>query len=48
MDEKRIVDEWNNRCVSVSGGFNVAYYNDYHRLPSLDVFKRVTVYRCNY
>jgi len=29
MDEKRILDEWNNRCVSVGGGFNVAYYNDY-------------------
>jgi hypothetical protein len=36
MDEKRILDEWNNRCVSVSGGFNVAYYNDY--IGELDIY----------
>ena len=36
MDEKRILDEWNNRCVSVGGGFNVAYYNDY--IGELDVY----------
>ena len=36
MDEKRILDQWNNRCVSVSGGFNVAYYNDY--IGELDVY----------
>ena len=36
MDEKRILDEWNNRCVSVNGGFNVEYYNNY--IGELDVF----------
>ena len=36
MDEKRILDKWNNRCVSVSSGFNVAYYNDY--IGELDVY----------
>ena len=36
MDEKRILDEWNNKCVSVGGGFNVAYYNDY--IGELDVY----------
>jgi len=36
MDEKRILDEWNNRCVSVAGGFNVAYYNDY--VGELDIY----------
>jgi hypothetical protein len=36
MDEKRILDEWNNRCVPVEGGFHVAYYDDYR--GELDVF----------
>ena len=36
MDEKRILDEWNERCVSVKGGFNVAYYNDY--IGELDIY----------
>ncbi len=36
MSEKRILDEWNNRCVPVSGGFNVAYYNDY--IGELDIY----------
>ena len=36
MSEKRILDEWNNRCVPVSGGFNVAYYNDY--IGEMDVY----------
>ena len=36
MDEKRILDEWNNRCVPVNGGFNVAYYNDY--IGELDIY----------
>ena len=36
MDEKRILDEWNNRCVSVGEGFNVAYYNDY--IGEMDVY----------
>ena len=36
MDEKRILDEWNDKCVSVNGGFNVAYYNDY--IGELDVY----------
>ena len=36
MEEKRILDKWNNRCVSVNSGFNVAYYNDY--IGELDVY----------
>ena len=36
MEEKRILDKWNNRCVGVDGGFNVAYYNDY--IGELDVY----------
>ena len=36
MDEKRILDEWNNKCVSVNGGFNVEYYNNY--IGELDVY----------
>ena len=36
MDEKRILDEWNEKCVSVQGGFNVAYYNDY--IGELDIY----------
>jgi len=36
MKEKTILDEWNNRCVSVKGGFNVEYYNNY--IGELDVF----------
>ena len=36
MKEKRILDAWNNRCVNVTKGFNVAYYNDY--IGELDVF----------
>ena len=29
MEEKRILDKWNNKCVDVKKGFNVAYYDDY-------------------
>ncbi len=36
MTEKRILDQWNNMCVSVTGGFHVAYYNDY--IGELDVY----------
>ena len=36
MDEKRILDKWNDKCVSVNGGFNVEYYNNY--IGELDVF----------
>ena len=36
MDEKRILDQWNNRAVDVTGGFHVAYYKDY--IGELDVF----------
>ena len=36
MDEKRILDEWNNKCVPVEGGFHVAYYDDY--VGHLDVY----------
>ena len=36
MDEKRILDKWNDKCVSVNGGFNVEYYNNY--IGELDVY----------
>ena len=36
MDEKRILDEWNDRCVGVKGGFNVEYYNNY--IGELDIY----------
>ena len=36
MKEKTILDEWNNKCVSVNRGFNVEYYNNY--IGELDVF----------
>ena len=36
MAEKRILDKWNNLCVSVSSGFDVAYYNDY--IGEMDVY----------
>ena len=36
MDEKRILDKWNNLAVDVTGGFHVAYYKDY--IGELDVF----------
>jgi hypothetical protein len=36
MDEKRILDKWNNKAVDVTNGFHVAYYKDY--IGELDVF----------
>jgi hypothetical protein len=36
MLEKTILDEWNDKCVPVNGGFNVEYYNNY--IGELDVF----------
>ena len=36
MDEKRILDVWNNRCVNTTKGFQVAYYDDY--VGHLDVY----------
>ena len=36
MDEKRILDEWNNKCVPVDSGFNVEYYNNY--IGEMDVY----------
>jgi len=36
MDEKRILDEWNNKCVPVEGGFHVEYYDNY--IGHLDVY----------
>jgi len=36
MNEKRILDVWNNKCVDTRGGFDVAYYNDY--IGHLDVY----------
>ena len=36
MSEKRILDVWNNKCVDVEGGFQVAYYDDY--VGHLDVY----------
>ena len=36
MEEKRILDKWNNKCVNTTGNFQVAYYDDY--IGHLDVF----------
>ena len=36
MNEKRILDKWNNKCVNTTGNFHVAYYDDY--VGHLDVF----------
>ena len=36
MDEKRILDKWNNKCVNTTGNFHVAYYDDY--VGHLDVY----------
>ncbi|MBT4662207.1 MAG: hypothetical protein HOC18_09935 [Candidatus Marinimicrobia bacterium] len=36
MNEKRILDVWNNKCVNTTGNFQVAYYDDY--IGHLDVF----------
>ena len=36
MEEKRILDVWNNKCVDTTGNFHVAYYNDY--IGHLDVY----------
>ena len=36
MNEKRILDVWNNKCVNTTGGFHVAYYDDY--VGHLDIY----------
>jgi hypothetical protein len=36
MDEKRILDQWNNKAVDVTSGFHVEYYNNY--IGELDVY----------
>ena len=36
MDEKRILDKWNNKCVNTTRNFHVAYYDDY--VGHLDVY----------
>jgi hypothetical protein len=36
MKEKTILDKWNNMCVSVTGGFQVEYYDKY--IGELDVY----------
>ena len=36
MNEKRILDVWNNKCVNTTKNFHVAYYNDY--IGHLDVY----------
>ena len=36
MEEKRILYKWNNKCVSTTGNFHVAYYDDY--VGHLDVY----------
>ena len=36
MDEKRILDKWNNLCVNTTGGFHVEYYDKY--VGHLDVY----------
>ena len=38
--EKRIFDKWNNLCVDISKGYDVAYYDDYKgemKVTALDV-----------
>ena len=38
--EKRIFDKWNNKCVNISKGYDVAYYRDYigeMKVQTLDV-----------
>ena len=45
--EKRIFDRWNNLCVDVSKGFDVAYYQDYigeMQVNALDVTGRKAFY----
>jgi hypothetical protein len=36
MNEKRILDKWNNKCVSVTGGYHVEYYDKY--VGHLDIY----------
>ena len=36
MNEKRILDVWNNKCVNTTEGFQVAYYDD--DVGHLDVY----------
>ena len=36
MNEKRILDVWNNKCVDVEGGYHVEYYDNY--VGHLDVY----------
>ena len=36
MNEKRILDKWNNKCVNTTKNFHVAYYDDY--VGHLDVY----------
>ena len=36
MDEKRILDQWNNKAVDVTSGFHVEYYDKY--IGELDVY----------
>ena len=36
MDEKRILDKWNNKCVNTTEGFHVEYYDKY--VGHLDVY----------
>ena len=36
MEEKRILDIWNNKCVDTTGGFHVEYYDYYE--GHLDVY----------
>ena len=48
--EKRIFDRWNNLCVDVSKGFDVAYYADYigeMQVHAKDV-KGITTYKMTY
>ena len=36
MNEKRILDVWNNKCVDVYGGYHVEYYDNY--VGHLDIY----------
>ena len=52
MDEKRILDKWNNMCVAANSNFDVGYYKDYAsgkmRVTTLDSSGTVEKYWIEY
>ena len=52
MDEKRILDKWNNMCVDANSNFDVGYYKDYAsgkmRVTTLDSSGTVEKYWIEY